>query len=210
MSVRPYVEKKTALIILKNDHLALFVRHFLRANGTDQTTIVYSTREAQEAMRNYDFDLFFIDYDMEEPTAVEWVRALRLSGGPGSEVPVVIIIPAASKEKVWAARDAGVNEILGLPITSNLLEARLTKMYAHPKPFIRVPTYIGPCRRREVVQIYHGDNRRGGKGRNGEESLLGDDFDTAALVAASAADMSPRAREIKGPARLNTPGKRQD
>ena len=53
-----------------------------------------------------------------------------------------------------------VNEILGLPLTAKQLEARLNHIYLHPKPFVRCPTYIGPCRRREKMQVYHGVERR--------------------------------------------------
>jgi len=77
----------------------------------------------------------------------------------------VMVIPSPDKEKVMTARDGGCHEILGLPLTAKLLTTRLNHMIGNPKPFIRAQTYIGPCRRREVVQIYHGAERRQSRGR---------------------------------------------
>lgn len=149
-----------ALIAMSNYQLGRTVWHFLRDEGVGSCMMVTNTQDAVSRMHTNRFNLFFVDYDLPEFGGVDFVKFLRLCDGPISEAFVVIVIPSPDKDKVMAARDGGAHEILGLPLTAKLMNTRLYHMVENPKPFIRCPSYIGPCRRREVVTIYHGTERR--------------------------------------------------
>lgn len=149
-----------ALIAMSNDQLGRTVWHFLRDQGIGSCMMVTSAKDAVARMQTNRFNLFFADYELPEFGGVDFVKFLRLCDGDWAEAFAVMVIPAPDKGKVMAARDGGCHEILGLPLTAKLLTSRLDHMISKPKPFIRCATYIGPCRRREVVRIYHGDERR--------------------------------------------------
>ncbi|WP_308911635.1 response regulator [Pseudokordiimonas caeni] len=162
--MRQYLVGKSALIAFSNRQLAKLVRDFLRSNGVEYCAIAETSQAAVSLTEARPVDLFFVDYDLEPIGGIFFVKFLRMQPTAVAEAPCVMVIPSPSKEKVWEARDAGVNEILGLPLTAELLKSRLSKIYTEPRPFIRASTYIGPCRRIRQVQIYHGQERRKQKG----------------------------------------------
>lgn len=149
-----------ALIAMSNKQLGRTVWHFLRDSGVRAIKVVTTAEDATSRMLASNFSLIVVDHDLPEMGGVDFIRFLRMCEGPLSEAFAVMVVPAPSQEKVMAARDAGVHEILGLPLTTSLLNRRLSHMLEKPKPFIRHPSYTGPCRRREVVKIYHGIERR--------------------------------------------------
>lgn len=149
-----------ALIALSNKQLSRTVWHFLKDQGIGSCQIAATSEEATSRMLQKEFSLIFVDYDLPNMGGIDFIRFLRMCDGPLSEAFVVMIIGAPNQGKVVDARDAGVHEILGLPLTAHLLEVRLSHMIGKPKPFIRHPSYTGPCRRRENVRIYHGTERR--------------------------------------------------
>lgn len=149
-----------ALIALSNKQLSRTVWHFLKDQGIGSCQVAATSEEATSRMLQKKFSLIFVDYDLPNMGGVDFIRFLRMCDGPISEAFVVMIIGAPNQNKVVAARDGGVHEILGLPLTAHLLDVRLSHMISRPKPFIRRPSYTGPCRRRENVRIYHGTERR--------------------------------------------------
>ena len=62
------------------------------------------------------------------------------------------------------ARDAGVTEFLVKPLSAQALHQRILSVVAHPRPFIRTPTFFGPDRRRTKAAEYTGPERRKGEG----------------------------------------------
>ncbi|WP_262690784.1 response regulator [Kordiimonas aestuarii] len=149
-----------AMVALSNAQLGRTIWHFLREQGIGGGRLVTSARDAVVRMESARFSLFFVDYELPDFGGVDFIKFIRMVDGPMSEAFVVMVIPNPDREKVWAARDAGAHEILGLPLTAKLLHARMNHMVGNPKPFIRATSYIGPCRRREVVKIHHGVERR--------------------------------------------------
>ncbi|WP_417462529.1 response regulator [Kordiimonas sp.] len=149
-----------ALVALSNAQLGRTIWHFLREQGIGGGRLVTSARDAVARMEQARFSLFFVDYELPEFGGVDFIKFIRMCNGPVAEAFVVMVIPTPDKQKVVSARDAGAHEILGLPLTAKLLHSRMNHMIGNPKPFIRAPSYIGPCRRREVVKIHHGVERR--------------------------------------------------
>jgi DNA-binding response OmpR family regulator len=64
------------------------------------------------------------------------------------------------KDRVTAARDAGVTEFLAKPISAKALYERIVNVVANPRPFIKTKTYFGPDRRRNSNSNYVGPERR--------------------------------------------------
>lgn len=78
------------------------------------------------------------------------------------------------KQRVTAARDAGVTEFLAKPISAKALYQRVVNIVANPRPFIKTKVYFGPDRRRAINPNYIGPERRkGGKAETiRQQSLL--------------------------------------
>lgn len=150
------------LVALSNKQLGETIWHYLKDGGVGQVQFVGTPEEAVRRMLDFEFTHFFLDYDLGEHGGADFAKFIRMCDGRVSEAPIIMIMPTPSKDKVFEARDAGVNEILGLPLTAKQVEARLQYISARPKPVVRAPSYIGPCRRREVMQVYHGRERRRG------------------------------------------------
>ena len=79
-------------------------------------------------------------------------------------VAVIMLTGHSEKNRVTAARDAGITEFLAKPISAKGLYERIVNVVANPRPFIKTKTYFGPDRRRNVNPTYSGQERRkGGK-----------------------------------------------
>jgi len=148
------------LVALSNKQLGETIWHYLKDSGVGQVQLVDTMKEAVHRMQAFQFTHFFLDFDFGDHGGADFAKFIRMCDGAVSEAPIVMIMPAPSKEKVFAARDAGVNEILGLPLTAKQMDTRLQYLSSQPKPFVRAATYIGPCRRREAMQVFHGKERR--------------------------------------------------
>lgn len=148
------------LVALSNKQLGETIWHYLKDSRAGQVQLVSTPKEAVQRMHDFQFTHFFLDFDLGENGGADFAKFIRMCDGRVSEAPIIMIMPSPSHEKVFAARDSGVNEILGLPLTAKQIHARLQHLGAHPKPFVRASTYIGPCRRRESMQVFHGKERR--------------------------------------------------
>ncbi|NVJ98552.1 MAG: hypothetical protein HWE25_10395 [Alphaproteobacteria bacterium] len=148
------------LVALSNKQLGETIWHYLKDSGVGQVQLVSTPKEAVQRMHTFEFTHFFLDFDLGEHGGSDFAKFIRMCDGKVSEAPIIMIMPAPSKDKVFTARDAGVNEILGLPLTGKQIHSRLQYLGGHPKPFVRASTYIGPCRRREIMKVYHGQERR--------------------------------------------------
>jgi two-component system chemotaxis response regulator CheY len=71
----------------------------------------------------------------------------------------------SERQRVVAARDAGITEFMAKPISAHALYQRILNVVANPRPFVKTKSYFGPDRRRTVKPSYTGPERRkGGRG----------------------------------------------
>lgn len=88
----------------------------------------------------------------------------RLRADPASPVPflpVIIATATITRERIREALDAGVHEVLVLPLSAKALETRLRETVDKPRRFVRGGGYFGPDRRRFTRPDYPGPYRRG-------------------------------------------------
>jgi len=106
-------------------------------------------------------DFILTDYSMQPMDGIAFLRALRrLSNDRVRMTPVIMITGHTERERIKAARDAGVNEILVKPITQGGLQSRIEEVILRPRNWVDSPSYCGPCRRRRNDQNYTGPERR--------------------------------------------------
>ena len=149
------------LIIDDNRHMLSIVRVLLQAYGGRNVHECGEASEAFETFRRTFPDIVIVDYQMSPLNGIDFVRMVRRSEArPKPYVPIILLTAHGKRNRVVEARDAGVNEVLVKPVTAKDLYSRIHSIIFNPRPFINVPTYFGPCRRRKQTLDYRGPERR--------------------------------------------------
>ena len=159
MNVR--LDRLKVLIVDDNKHTRVLLAQILRALGITQTIEASDGVEGLAALRSHAVDIVLTDLAMEPMNGIEFVRSLRTGpDSPGPMLPVIMITGHATMKRLQEARDAGVNEFMGKPITARGVIERLAQVVDHARPFIRTADYFGPDRRRRHDPRYDGPMRR--------------------------------------------------
>lgn len=131
---------------------AIGIRHiFEYADGAEALTKIRQTQP----------DFILTDLSMAPMDGLEFTRKVRQSPDDTQcVVPIIMVTGHTERGRIWAARDAGVTEILAKPITAVGLYHRIDEIVHRPRPFVKSPGYRGPCRRRKRDPDYVGPWRR--------------------------------------------------
>jgi len=76
------------------------------------------------------------------------------------ETSIILMMSAPTRALLESARRAGVDEVVAFPFTTTALLTRIRSVIDRPRPFVDCAAYVGPCRRRLMVQDYKGPLRR--------------------------------------------------
>lgn len=76
------------------------------------------------------------------------------------ETSIILTTAMPTKSMLEAAREVGIDEIIALPFTAKAMAARVRSVVERPRPFVDCVAYVGPCRRRKMLQEYKGPRRR--------------------------------------------------
>lgn len=76
------------------------------------------------------------------------------------ETSVILTTNAPTRSFLEAARTVGVDEVVAVPFTTQALVVRIRSVIERPRSFVDCSTYVGPCRRRVMLQHYKGPLRR--------------------------------------------------
>jgi CheY-like chemotaxis protein len=148
-------------VVDDNEHMRVLIRRLLVKLGVDRIFEHASASDALNEVSDRKPSLIFTDLSMEDMDGIEFTRALRRrTRASESEIPIVMVTGHTERQHIERARDAGVNEILAKPITVGGLTNRIEEIVLRPRPFVRTPVYIGPCRRRRYNPNYAGPWRR--------------------------------------------------
>lgn len=106
-------------------------------------------------------DALIVRWELPGDAGLAFVSRLRRDPeSPAPFLPVVIVTGTVTRERIRQALDAGVNEVLTLPLAPKAVETRLREIVERPRRFIRDGGYFGPDRRRQVRADYAGPFRR--------------------------------------------------
>lgn len=76
------------------------------------------------------------------------------------ELSIIAMTDTPTKAFLEAAQSSGVDEMLVRPFTAQAIMLRIRAVLDHPREFVDSAKYIGPCRRRRMVDDYIGPMRR--------------------------------------------------
>jgi CheY-like chemotaxis protein len=149
------------LVVDDNLHAIDLVKTMLRGFGVDQVVEAQTIADAKKALKAGPIDIVILDYLMGEEEGVTLARHIRRDpASPSPFIPIIMLTGHADRNRVMAARDAGVNEFCVKPFTPADLMKRIMAVIEHPRPFVRSDTYFGPDRRRMNDPKYKGPERR--------------------------------------------------
>jgi CheY-like chemotaxis protein len=152
----------SVLVVDDNQHMLTILKTILHGFGIKT---IYETQNATDAfveLRNVPIDIVIVDYNMSPLDGADFTRLVRRGeDSPHPYVPIIMLTAHTERHRVVTARDAGVSEFLRKPVTPKDLYLRLVSVIETPRPFVRSPNYVGPCRRRRDDPSYSGPERRG-------------------------------------------------
>lgn len=94
-------------------------------------------------------------------SGLEYTRLVRAGHkNVPRELPIIVMTDTPTKAFLDAARESGVDEMLVRPFTAHAILVRVKAVIERPRQFIDSAKYIGPCRRRRMVEDYNGPRRR--------------------------------------------------
>jgi CheY-like chemotaxis protein len=150
-----------ALVVDDNAHMRTLLRSLLQALGLSQIYEAVDGARGFAEMRERRPDFVLTDLSMSPVDGIEFTRLVRFGqDSPNPYVPIIMVTGHTERQRVLAARDAGVNEFLAKPITAQNILLRITEIVERPRPFVRCDNYFGPDRRRRRDDSYAGRLRR--------------------------------------------------
>jgi two-component system, chemotaxis family, chemotaxis protein CheY len=149
------------LIIEDKDHMRALLRRLLNHIGVRILHEAPDGAAALDMLSTIECDLILSDLSMAPMDGLEFARKVRGASNPKAcAIPIIMISGYTERNKVEAARDAGVNEFLAKPVTPQHLISRITEIIERPRAFVRTATYAGPDRRRRQSGNFVGPGRR--------------------------------------------------
>tara|TARA_R110000787_G_scaffold132770_1_gene245041 strand:+ start:97 stop:609 length:513 start_codon:yes stop_codon:yes gene_type:complete len=149
------------LLVDDNKQFRAMTSAILRAAGCRNIHEKADGASALESLQLQPCDLAIVDYKMAPIDGVEFTRLVRNSSGElDTFLPIIMMTGHSARQKVMAARDAGVTEFVTKPFTAKALLDRVHAVIHNPRPFIRTDGYFGPDRRRRQLPGYAGPMRR--------------------------------------------------
>lgn len=148
------IDKKTyaglnVLVVEDAGHMSSLVCGILKSLGVGRIFEARIGSDALDILASQAVDMILID-DLHGPyDGLTVVRELRKSKSPATRsVPVILITSKLNKSAIFAARDAGVTEVLSKPFSAAQMITRIEMALSHPRPLVKSEDFVGPDRRR--------------------------------------------------------------
>jgi DNA-binding response OmpR family regulator len=94
-------------------------------------------------------------------SGLEFTRKVRAGhGNIKRNLSIIVMTSSPTTKFLEASRDAGVDEMLVRPFSGAALLARVQAVMLRPRRLIESANYVGPCRRRRMIEDFGGTLRR--------------------------------------------------
>ena len=154
------ISRMNILIVEDNLHFRTLIRTILQTLGVESVEEARDGAEAFAVLLSFDADLAIIDWKMDGQNGLDCVRRIRNDeDSPNRFLPIIMVTGYTEESLARDARDIGVNDFLGKPISAKSLMSRIAAVLEDKREFIDAPDYFGPDRRRSQ-QEYMGEERR--------------------------------------------------
>lgn len=149
------------LIVDDQPHMRRLWRALLMPLGIKTLHEAEDGPEALERLEAEHLDFAVIDYQMPHLNGAELVQLLRKSTTSHNQaVPVILCTAHTSISIVQKCINAGVDEVLAKPVSSQIAKKKMISAIYHRRPMIESADYRGPDRRLKRGDDYNGVERR--------------------------------------------------
>jgi two-component system chemotaxis response regulator CheY len=149
------------LIAERNPNMRGIMRQILRTFGAVEIRDAADGAQAFNFMPEFVPDIITTGWNMNPMSGIEFTKMVRRSSdSPCQMVPIIMVTAHSELAEVTKARDAGITEFLAKPLSAGGLYSRIVTCIERPRPFVRAPGYVGPCRKRRMDTDYTGPRRR--------------------------------------------------
>lgn len=153
------LKDRRVLIVDEHSHSQKFVFELCRSFGVVEIASAQTSDQALSKLELARFDILICSWG-REIDAIQFTRRIRAaSSRPYQQVRIIILRIEAKASDVVAARDAGADEFLAMPVSQGAFQAALHRVAFTPQHFVDCEAYKGPCRRRRRL-AWESERRR--------------------------------------------------
>ncbi len=136
--------------------------HFV---GVKHAHMVRTEKDAMASLMLMPWDVLFTTWNTDQGNANQLVTRVRKGDFDINRyTPIVVTSSAVTPSLLQAARDAGAHEVLGKPLTGQMIKDKVGAILLRPRSFVASDEFFGPDRRRRETE-YKGPDRRLGRNR---------------------------------------------
>lgn len=140
----------TALVVDSHDFSRKLTSDLCR--GFQFKNVVSSScpHQAMEHLESRQIDIVLTDWSFRSQNGEEFIKRIRNPNRHhNSHVAMMVLTGMSDEDTVAKARNAGATDFLARPLGMDRLISRMTKVLSTPSPFVHVPGYFGPDRRKQ-------------------------------------------------------------
>ncbi len=144
-----------------NAHTRNLLSDVLRSRGFYAIVHARGGKDLLDLTVEYEPRIVITTSRLPEVSGLEFTRLIRAGYKNVSRLlSIIVMTDTPTKAFLDAAQASGVDEMLVRPFTAQAVGVRLKAVLERPRPFVDSAVYIGPCRRRRMIEDYHGPRRR--------------------------------------------------
>jgi DNA-binding response OmpR family regulator len=137
------------------------VADVLRSLGYYSIIHANDGKELLELTVEYEPRIVITTSRLPELSGLEYTRLIRSGYKNVSRLlSIIVMTDTPTRTFLDAAQASGVDEMLVRPFTAQAMQVRIKAVMERPRPFIDSAVYLGPCRRRRMIEDYVGPLRR--------------------------------------------------
>ncbi|HEY7799289.1 MAG TPA: response regulator [Hyphomonadaceae bacterium] len=155
---------QTVLVLDDNRFQQQVLRMILMGLGVKDVVTAKDVDAALQVLAEKKFDLVIADYRLDGKSGADFTRLVRAARGAGDRfIPIIACTSDTMPEVIRELRDAGADEILGKPVSSQALAAKIDAVINARRRFVSSSDFFGPDRRRQSRGPGAGAERRGSR-----------------------------------------------
>lgn len=148
-------------LIEANKYEAQIMVDLLRNAGCERVKVVADSASALDALEVVAANIIIASVESQPIDGITWTKTFRRSAKVVNRKAAIFLTSHAfSRSMAEECRHAGVNALIGKPVSGKILIATLTKVMTNPREFVDAAGYVGPCRRAGIVTAGATQKRR--------------------------------------------------
>lgn len=149
------------LICDDNQYTRRMVADVLAGAGFEKVQYAATGAELLKLTVEYQPKVVITSSRVPQLSGLEYTRKIRAGyGSVNRALSIIVMTDTPTQSFIDASREAGVDEMLVRPFNGAALLSRVEAVLLRPRRFVESVNYVGPCRRRRMLEEYGGPLRR--------------------------------------------------